>query len=177
MPDQMAKLENLKNDLLQRARPFCSAQSIKVSPESRPKGLLGILKRVPGLPALVRLGKGLLSEIPFYAAWLRGAHSPLELRGEYCACKMLRAMERYRPVVYPGDIAYFRSHAILGRAMRMVGWWDDVFFGFRELCAGRFHGYVIGGTHRTILENPEMGSLVKGILLKGTEKSFLNNRS
>ena len=84
----------------------------------------------------------------------------MEIRGEYCLRKMKTAVQRHRSSGYPGNVLYFRSHSSLARAMGLSGWWYDPFMGFRELCDGNFDYHVVGSTHSSMIEVPEIGTLM-----------------
>jgi amino acid adenylation domain-containing protein len=158
--EQMQRMEELKADLLSRSLPKGSPAEITASPEKQPAGLAGMLKKVPGLLAAVRWARTLIDDFPVYSAWYSGQRSPYETRGAFCARRMVHAVHRYTPPPHEGDMLYFRSHGLMGRCMRLTGWWEDPFFGFSELCTGRFEGCVVGGAHNAVIENDAMGEIL-----------------
>jgi amino acid adenylation domain-containing protein len=138
---------------------------------SPPVGKAALIRRIPGLMALLRMGKifrKYLRSVPeraqVFAILVRRQVLPMERRSAYCLRTMVRAANRHRSSKYGGEILYFRSDCVLGRYMDLPGWWDDPFLGFAELCDGHFEAHAIGGTHTDVLEIPEMCELVNRVL-------------
>lgn len=48
-----------------------------------------------------------------------------------------------------------------GRKMGLQGWWEDIFFGFEELCLGEFDAYVIGGEHNDVLKHSRAHQIIR----------------
>ncbi|WP_372636335.1 amino acid adenylation domain-containing protein [Fodinibius sp.] len=86
---------------------------------------------------------------------------PLKDRHRYSTASQLVAIKKHEKTVYEGDILYLKSEVMHGRKMGLRGWWNDIFFGFRELCTGRFDGYVIGGAHNDVLEKNRSHQIIR----------------
>ena len=78
---------------------------------------------------------------------------PVEKRRLYCTSVQRKAIQKHNKTIYDGDILYLKSEVVYGRQMGLQGWWDDIYFGFKELCSGQFEGYVIGGKHNEVLND------------------------
>ncbi|WP_170864231.1 non-ribosomal peptide synthetase [Fodinibius roseus] len=86
---------------------------------------------------------------------------PLKDRHRYSTVSQLTAIKKHEKTMYEGDILYLKSEVMHGRKMGLRGWWDDIFFGFRELCTGQFDGYVIGGAHNDVLKEDRSHRIIR----------------
>jgi thioesterase domain-containing protein/acyl carrier protein len=160
---QQAALERVKEGLLQRV-PAAYRTEIVARPESCSSGIIGLLQRLPYLRRLVQQSKALLRIMPAYRARLSGQRVPMDVREHYCIRVMLAAVRRHIAKPYKGDMLYFRSCSILGRDFGIPGWWDDLYLGFEELCAGHFEAHVVGGAHNKVIDAAEVAEMVNQYL-------------
>ena len=167
-PDALVAFDRMKEDLIGRSTGS-AGRSIEASPATRTTGLIGFLKRIPGLHPLELWVKALPKTIPIRLALWKGRPVPMDLRPAFCLRTMIAAVKRYRSPEYDGDMLYFRSYSVLGRDLSLPGWWDDPYLGFDELCRGRFEGHIVGGGHNEVLSIPEVGEIVKEVFLKARE--------
>jgi hypothetical protein len=86
---------------------------------------------------------------------------PVQDRREYSALSQIHAVKRHKEKAYKEDVLYLRSSLVRANNLGLKGWWDDLFMGFGELCAGHFDAHVIGGPHNDILNNPYSQELIK----------------
>lgn len=169
--DQMEIFEHLKVDLLDRTEGLGAATTIVAGPEAEAGRVMEILKRIPLLRGVVQWAKGQSKAIPVYRALLKGEKVPVALRPSFCRKSMVVAVKKHANSVYPGDMLYFRSHCVLGRGIGLTGWWNDNFFGFSELCGGRFEAHVVGGGHNDVLGFPRVGEVVSNVFKKKHESA------
>jgi hypothetical protein len=54
-----------------------------------------------------------------------------------------------------------KSKVLNGRNLSIEGWWDDLFFGFEELCTGRFDAHIIDKGHNDVLKSPIAHQIIK----------------
>lgn len=165
---QMATVERIKEELLQLT-PGHGRRQIVVEPEPCSGGFIGVLQRTPYLRRLVQWSKAQFKNMPVYRAKLTGQQVPLDLREHYCIRTMLSAVRKHVTSPYTGDILYFRSHSILGRDFGIPGWWDDLYFGFHELCGGRFEAHIVGGRHDVVMDMPGIAEIVNQIYYQQSE--------
>jgi acyl carrier protein len=133
-----------------------------------PSGKGALIRKVPGLMSLLRLGKAMEKrrrEAPRRretAGYLkRGEALPMELRAEYCLDCMVHAARHHRSAGYAGNMLYFRSDCVVSQYFGLNGWWDDIYLGFKELCMGEFEAHAVGGGHTDVVEIPEMAEIVR----------------
>ncbi len=131
-------------------------------------GKAALIRKFPGLMQLLRAGKTFklfLKTLPFRFAvisyLLKKEPVPMKLRPGYCLATMVKAVKQHRSSKYSGPVLYFRSDCAVARYFGLVGWWDDPFLGFAEVCSGKFEAHAIGGGHTDVLEIPEMSGIVK----------------
>ena len=86
---------------------------------------------------------------------------PLRDRHRYSTMSQLSAIKKHKKTVYEGDILYLKSEVVHGRKMGLHGWWDDIFFGFKELCTGQFDAHVIGGEHNDVLKKDSAHNIIR----------------
>jgi amino acid adenylation domain-containing protein len=86
---------------------------------------------------------------------------PIQDRFRYSTISQKTAIKKYEKTIYEGDILYLKSEVVYGRTMGLQGWWNDIYFGFRELCSGQFDAYVIGGEHNDVLKNRHAHKLIR----------------
>jgi amino acid adenylation domain-containing protein len=86
---------------------------------------------------------------------------PVQDRREYSALSQIYAIKHHKKKVYKEDVLYLRSSLVRANNLGLQGWWDDLFLGFGELCAGHFDAHVVGGPHNDILSNPYSQELIK----------------
>jgi len=124
-------------------------------------GLSATLKKFPAVIRAIRRARAFPEQIKISLMLARGQKIPMDRRAFYSATTLCAAAKRHISPKHPGDIVYFRSACVLGRNLGLEGWWDDSFFGFGELCGGRFEGHVVGGGHNEVLNLPEVAELVR----------------
>ncbi|PAU94009.1 hypothetical protein CK503_10115 [Aliifodinibius salipaludis] len=86
---------------------------------------------------------------------------PAEDRHRYSAISQLAAIKKHEKTIYEGDILYLKSNVVYGRSMGLQGWWDDIFFGFREMCTGQFDAHIIGGQHNDVLKRSSAHQIIR----------------
>ncbi|MEA2069601.1 MAG: alpha/beta fold hydrolase, partial [Verrucomicrobiota bacterium] len=133
-----------------------------------PAGRGAMIRKVPGLITLLRVGKALRHnrrQAPRRrktADYLKNGEAlPMGLRPEYCLDCMVKAAKHHRSSGHAGDMLYFRSDCVVSRYFGLNGWWNDPFLGFAELCEGNFEAHAIGGGHTDVLDIPEMEAIVR----------------
>jgi amino acid adenylation domain-containing protein len=94
---------------------------------------------------------------------------PVQDRRFYSGKAQLDAIKKHRETIYNGDILYFKSEVLDGRVLNLKGWWNDLFFGFEEICDGHFDGYVIGGEHNDVLKSSHAHQIIKDKMLRSNE--------
>jgi acyl carrier protein len=151
-----------------------SASDFDFSP---PSGKAAVIRRIPFLLPVLRMGKRFIHYCRSFPDRLKvgrmvqqGRAVPMDLRSQYCSWCMHKAVYRHKSSGYDGDMIYFRSDSLIGRFFDLSGWWKDVFLGFSELCRGKFTAYVVGGGHSEILEIPEVGERVKRAMESGEDE-------
>lgn len=95
---------------------------------------------------------------------------PVQDRRFYSGKAQLDAIKKHKKTTYSGDIIYFKSEVLNGRVLNLKGWWNDMFFGFGEICDGHFDTYVIGGKHNDIFKSKNTHRIIKDKMLKINEK-------
>ncbi|MEN7972440.1 MAG: amino acid adenylation domain-containing protein [Verrucomicrobiota bacterium] len=164
-PGAMAVFERMKEDLIDRATRS-AGQVIHAAPASRTTGLIGFLKRIPGLHPFQLWIKALPKIIPIQLALWKKRPVPVDLRPTFCLRTMISAVKSYTSPGHDGDMLYFRSYSVMGRDFSLPGWWDDPFLGFGELCKGRFEAHVVGHGHNDVLSLPETGEIATAVFSK-----------
>lgn len=86
-------------------------------------------------------------------------------RRRYCQITQIDAVKSHKKRIYNGDILYLKSEALHGGKLSIEGWWDDLFFGFGELCSGRFDAHVVGEKHNNVLQSPLAHQIIKEKML------------
>jgi acyl carrier protein len=86
---------------------------------------------------------------------------PVEDRSRYSSISQKTAIQKHKQLIYDGDILYLKSDVVYGRKMGLQGWWNDIFFGFREMCSGRFDAHVIGGEHNDVLKKNSAHQIIR----------------
>ena len=94
---------------------------------------------------------------------------PVQDRRFYSGKAQLDAIKKHNKTTYNGDIIYLKSEVLKGRILNLKGWWDDIFFGFGEVCNGHFDAYVIGGEHNDVLKNKNAHEIIKTKMLNVNE--------
>jgi amino acid adenylation domain-containing protein len=94
---------------------------------------------------------------------------PVQDRRFYSGKAQLDAIKKHKKTTYSGDIIYFKSEVLDGRVLNLKGWWNDIFFGFEEICEGNFDGYVIGGEHNDVLKSNDAHEIIKDKMLRINE--------
>ena len=147
-------------DLESRKAAECKEWNIPalVKPEF---GLSATLKRVPAVVGAIRSARTFPQMVGINLTLARGQKVPMDLRAFYSGMTLCAAAKRHTSPKHPGDVVYFRSACVLGRNLGLEGWWDDPFFGFGELCGGRFEGHVVGGGHNEVLNLPEVAEMAR----------------
>ncbi|WP_441000581.1 amino acid adenylation domain-containing protein [Fodinibius sp. SL11] len=90
-------------------------------------------------------------------------------RRRYCQLTQIAAVKRHKKRIYKGDILYLKSKALHGQNLSIEGWWSDLFFGFEELCSGRFEAHVVDKGHNDVLKSPIAHQIIKDKMLKINE--------
>jgi hypothetical protein len=151
-----------------RIQTTVDSSGIPSSDFSPPQGRAALIRKIPGLMTVLRMGKdakAYLKTVPvrvkIAVTLARRIPLPIELRSRYCLWTMVKAVKRNRSSTYGGDMLYFRSDCVVSRYFGLTGWWDDAYLGFAELCDGKFEAHAIGGGHTDVLDIPEMGDIVK----------------
>lgn len=165
-PVALTEFEAMKNELIGLAQASAGSQ-IHAAPAARTSGLIGVLKRIPGLHPFELWIKSLPVRLRIQYGLKSGTPVPVNLRPDYCLMSMIKAVRKYRSHAYDGDLLYIRSYSVMGRDLSLPGWWNDPFLGFRALCRGRFEGYVFGHGHNDILGIPEAADLICEKLYQG----------
>lgn len=86
---------------------------------------------------------------------------PVHDRPRYSSTSQKAAIKKHKETRYDGDILYLKSEVVHGRKMGLQGWWDDIFFGFREICSGHFDAHVIGGEHNDVLKKSSAHQIIR----------------
>lgn len=97
-----------------------------------------------------------------------GLPMPKELRATYCSLTMVKAARRFRSRGYAGDILFFRTRTALGGQMGLPGWWVDPYFGFDELCRGKFVAHFINSEHNEVVGHQNTAALVREAVDSGS---------
>ena len=129
------------------------------------------IRRYPALakylPFYVSLAKGILKaqyRMQLMRIFIRktmGLKISANDRERYSVSAQLKAIKKHKKTVYNGDILYFKSQELYGRKLALQGWWDDIFFGFEELCTGHFESYVVGGGHNEVLKKKSVQKIIR----------------
>jgi len=109
-----------------------------------------------------------------YRIWARVKLSmkmPVHDRERYCQLSQVKAVHKYPKTVYDGDILYLKSGIPYLKSknfqqLSVQGWWEDIFWGFEELCAGRFEAHMIGGEHDDVLKNKKSHQIIREKMFK-----------
>lgn len=94
---------------------------------------------------------------------------PVKDRRFYSGKAQLDAIKKHGKTTYNGDIIYLKSGVLNGRVLNLKGWWNDLFFGFGEICNGHFDTYVIGGEHNDVLKSNHAHQIIKDKMLNINE--------
>jgi len=164
-PGAVAEFGKMKEELIRLATDS-AGRDIAAAPAARTSGLIGFLKRIPGLHPLELWIKALPKTIPIQWALWRGRPVPMDLRPTFCLRAMIAAVKRYQSPGYEGDMLYFRSYSVLGRDFSLPGWWADPYLAFGELCTGRFDAHVVGHGHNDVLSLSETGEIAHAVFSK-----------
>lgn len=140
---------------------------------SPPQGVARMIRSVPGVLSLSRLLRNAVGDMKTVSdrfritlSLLRGQPVPMELRRKHCLWTCVRAIKRHRISRCSMDVLYFRSDTMLGRILDLNGWWNDPYFGFAEICDGRFEAHAVGGGQVEILGAPEVAEIVNQLFEK-----------
>jgi acyl carrier protein len=98
-----------------------------------------------------------------------GIPIPVQDRQFYSGKAQLDAIRRHSKTSYDGEILYFKSEVLDGRVLNLKGWWNDLFFGFGEICSGHFDAYVIGGEHNDVFKSNIAHQIIKDKMLRVNE--------
>ncbi len=158
------KLTEEMNDLKRETNPGCE-------PVIAPTGFSGrfeFIRKRPWLYSFLRtsqIGVGVFITRYFL---LTKKIVPIKWRWIYCMTTCFFAMKRPLKTKYLGEVNFFRSEVLLWRK-NLVGWWEDPFLGFGELC-GSFKGYVVGSDHVDVLAEPLGAKIVNESYFGESEK-------
>jgi amino acid adenylation domain-containing protein len=94
---------------------------------------------------------------------------PVQDRKLWCQLTQIGAVKKHKRFVYDGDILYLKSEALKGEFLSISGWWNDLFFGFDEVCKGDFEAYVIGGNHNDVLKKSYAHQIINEKMLRLNE--------
>ena len=90
---------------------------------------------------------------------------PMRDRGLHCARTQIAAIKKHDKSVYDGNMLYLKSEISSGYDMSIPGWWNDIYFGFEELCSGHFDAYIIGGKHDDVLKKTKAQEIINKKML------------
>lgn len=110
-------------------------------------------------------GRQLVRLFKIRARVLVGARIAVKDRELFSSNAQLKAIKKHHKSTYTGDVLYFKSEEFLGRKLGLYGWWEDIYFGFRELCTGRFEGYAVGGRHNDVLKKKCVHKIIRARML------------
>lgn len=123
-----------------------------------------LAKYLPFYKSAGRGGVKILHQFRLVGIWFKVKFSirlPVKDRHIYCTKSQLAAVKKHQKTIYTGDILYLKSEVFHGRTMGLKGWWNDTFFGFKELCDGQFDGYIIGGEHNDVLKHDVAHKIIR----------------
>ncbi len=159
-PSDYLLFRNLVSEMEQNKRALLGDCEPLVTP-TQFTGSYEMLRRFPRLFILARTVQIRIGTLfPIRLRLLLNKPVRVKWRWIYCMTTMFFAIREPFEIGYSGPVVYFRSDVFLGRPMNTLGWWADLYMGFREFCRGDFKGYVVGGDHVNVLGQPAGGRMV-----------------
>jgi thioesterase domain-containing protein len=79
---------------------------------------------------------------------------PLEIRLFDAEVSNYKALWKYRPKKYSGNIELIRAK------MKPSGWYSDPYMGWSQTILGQINTTEINGEHHSFIESPELGNVL-----------------